>query len=681
MFRTANPMRIRITAHFIQALGLCLILGVASFAVQAQLPAPADSRKDAQRQRLAQLKSSALNLLRDKLASDLKQEYPENSRISVYLDVDAARFVLEKVDLFIDDRPAITRRYAARESGALLRNSAHRILRDNFASGSHRLRIEFSGRKRGAKPEDPELTGSLELDFESTGKAQAYVLPVAPKSLQPGFSFFGASRKKNWTWVDGQEDPRISLVRFLRDVGLEFASMRELLEISGAAANPAPEPGGYYTLLAHAYIDMGMRAQAVAAIQRVGSERGRGKASITPGQTLADAWLRLAALDYRRGDYARAMHTLENSGLAFNQSQRLLALDIKSRVLIAQQDYAKAASVLERANSILDKDDYLLYLPYLQRLYLRYNYALALIKGGQIAKGRTLLDRIGSITQPSPAERAVRDQANLALAYQLLHAGQGASAKPVFQRLPLTGSYTNNALLGLGWTELAPPGEALNKVSPGTFGSGWALGQFEQANLQTQDHEKYRRALVSWEELATRNPDDAAVQEALVVVPFALEKIERAEQAGAAYEKAISELAQSERKLREDIASLRQGRETRALLFQYAASGLPYTRWTDDVRTSNPIEEHLQNFNDVQRLQGALLESEDPGAKLVMNGLGYAAIEELRQAQRVIADALEVQLKRIEQYRTTAITGLTRHYDSGLYPEAREQASVSDDAQ
>ena len=491
------------------------------------------------------------------------------------------------------------------------------------------------------------------------------MLPVVPDGLRRP-SFFGRGSTQAWQWADEEQDPRLGLVRFLRDVGLEFASMRELLEIAGPTTQPAELPPGYHHLLAHAYLDMGLREPAVDAINQAMAQREQVTFPITSGQTLVDAWLRLAKLDDQRGDSARALYTLDLLDSEFDgalsKSQRLLWLDIKSRVLLGQRDFAAAAKVLAKANDLLDGASPDLYLPYLQRLYIRYNYALALIQNSQLAKGLTLLERIGTVADPSPAERAVRDQANLTMAYYLLRAGQGASAKAAFQRLPLTGSYTNNALIGLGWTELAPQGKALNKVSPGTFGSFLALGSFEQAPLPKQEPEQLRRALVSWQELATRNPDDAAVQEALVVVPFALEKLGKREQAGEAYDNAITKLTQSQRKIKQDIETLRQGLQTRALLFQYAASGLPHTRWTDDVRTSNPIEEHLQNFRDLQRLQGALQDNPTPQTPMLLRAMAYAAEAEMRDAQNEIAANLQVQLERIERYHTLALTGLTRYY-------------------
>lgn len=660
------------------------LLFLITAAANAQHPAAADANKDAQRKLVSLLKNSALQKMRTTIARDLAQAYPAESRVSFYLDLCVGEFVLQHVVLMIDDRQPIERDYSLREADALLRHSTHRLFRGNFEPGEHHVRVEYTGVRRDAKPEDPRLTGSLELDFNAAPKPQAFVFPLVPDSPQPWFSYFGSARPRPQIreWKGATEDPRIGHVRFLRAAGLNFAALRELLEIAGPADNPAPLPRGYHRLLAHAYIDLGMREQALTELQTADAN-GHTKLTQVQGQTLIHAWQRMATLDYRRGDYQRALHTLEGIDYPLSDSQKLQSLDVQSRVLIAQGEYAQASAVLADANAILDADPPQLTLPYSQHLYIRYNYALALIKSGQKKQGGTLLNLIGTLDNPRPAkfgldhlrnlivtvdkpnlaERAIRDQANLALAYLFLRDAQGATAKTLFQRLPLSGTYSNNALLGLGWTELAPTGERFIKNSPGTYGSVSENSNFWQTKLEIDESEKFKRALVSWNELATRNPEDPAVQEALVVAPFALEKIGDHEQAGKAYANAIDSFTESQRKLVDNIESLRRGTQTRSLLAQHAASGLPYTRWTDDVRTSNPIEEYIQNYHDLQRLQGALLRNPGRDAGSLTTALGYAAVAQLRDAQSVIADELEQQLERIEKYQTTAAYGLTRYYD------------------
>lgn len=647
--------------HWVSSLFVALFL--LTSVANAQTPAPADPQKNAQRQRVSAIKYAGFRLLRDELAQNLDKEYPEDTRVSFYLDVDVKTFVLQRAVLHIDDRKPITRNYTSREAGALLRASEHRVLRSNFKPGKHHLRIEYTGQKRGAKPGDPVLHGSVQLNFEAKPRLQAFVLPVVPKALAPISNFFGGTRPKNWEWENEVEDPRMGLVRFLRDVGLQFEAMQELLEIAGPTTKPAPLPAGYDILLAHAYIDFSMRDLAAATARRAGTEYKTQKLTQTPGQTLADAWIRIAELDYQRGDFARAAHTLDTIQLKLTPAQRLFMQDVESRVLLAQGQYRRAATILARANNSLDKHDDDLYLPYLQSLYVRYNYALALIKSGRVAQGRTLLERVGAAKNPNQAERAIRDLANLDLAYQFLRAKQGATAKPYFQRVSLRGTFSNDALLGLGWTELAPDGAKQQRDSPGTYGGSLFLGKFEQAKIPTKETQQLKRALVPWQELVKRNPEAPAVQEALLSVPYALEKLGLREPAYAAYERALTAYQTTERRLESDAAALSQGLNSTALFVHYDSSGIPKTRSMEKLITSNVFHEYLQNHNDFQVLQGALLRQGGQQAALLNKALAYAAVSQARAAQALVASEIHNELKRITKYKLAAIRGITRYYD------------------
>lgn len=642
---------------------VCAGLFLATNLAYAQVPGPADPQKNTQRQRASALKFAGFRLLRDSLARSLEKNFPEDTRVSFYLDVDVKTFVLQRAVLYIDDQEPITRNYSSREAGALLRSSEHRVLRSNFQPGRHHLRIEYTGQKRGAKADDPTLHGSIQLDFDAKPKLQAFVLPVVPKALAPITSFFGTSRPKSWEWENEVEDPRLGLVRFLRDVDLNFEAMQELLEIAGPNDDPAPLPAGYDILLTHSYIDYGMRDLAATTARRAGKEYKNDKLVQTPGQSLADAWIRIAELDYRRGDYARATYTLDNIKQKLSPAQRLYMQDVRSRILLAQGQYPQAEKVLARANASLDKQDDDLYLPYLQTLYVRYNYAFALIKGGRGAEGRTLLERVGATATPNQAERAVRDLANLDLAYQFLRAKQGATAKPYFQRVSLHGTYSNDALLGLGWTELAPDGAKQERASPGTYGGGLFLGKFEQAKISSDKTQQLKRALVPWQELVKRNPEAPAVQEALLSVPYALEKLGLHEQAHSAYERALSIYQTTQRRLESNAQALSQGLNTTALFVQYNSSGIPKTRSMERLITGHQFQEYLDNYKTFQVLEGALLRTGNRQATLLDKALAYAAVSQARDAQALVAAEIEKDLKRIRQYKDAAIRGVARYYD------------------
>jgi hypothetical protein len=122
---------------------------------------------------------------------------------------------------------------------------------------------------------------------------------------------------------------------------------------------------------------------------------------------------------------------------------------------------------------------------------------------------------------------ALRDKANLALGYAYLQANQPGAARPVLERVRLTGPMSNKALLGVGWAESA------------------------------QDH--FQEALVPWMELHDRNLLDSAVQEAYLAVPYAYGKLGANSQAAQYYETAIREFDAETQRLDESIVAIQQG--------------------------------------------------------------------------------------------------------------------------
>ena len=122
-----------------------------------------------------------------------------------------------------------------------------------------------------------------------------------------------------------------------------------------------------------------------------------------------------------------------------------------------------------------------------------YNLGIALIQNGQELKGYEQLDRAGQIKSDDEGTLAIRDKANLLLGNRLIAAGQPEQAKQYLDRVRLSGPYSNKALLGSGWTDVA-------------------LGKFD-------------RALVPWYILIKRNVTDKAVQEGLLGAPYAYAKL------------------------------------------------------------------------------------------------------------------------------------------------------------
>lgn len=315
-------------------------------------------------------------------------------------------------------------------------------------------------------------------------------------------------------------------------------------------------PNEVELLLGKLYQDYGLYGQAADSFQRatgtgVGSLRGK-------------AWWELARQRFDRGEFARAEAALNRStGLLPYELEKQRPL-LQAQILLAQNRNAEAAALLSAWQPIQQ-----------QGPYSRYNIGVALVRSGDLLQGSGMLDSVGTMQAPDAEMLALRDQANLAMGYGFLRADHGATARPLLKRVRLDGAYSNLALLGAGWAELAPDGkpqqnlylspvgcvEDPSRVLPEsllilrrpprqacdrerTFKSRVF---FEQAPGAGSEPERYRRAIVPWQTLTQRSPADPAVQEALLALPYAYSQLKGRDQAIEHYRTAIASY-ESERK-------------------------------------------------------------------------------------------------------------------------------------
>jgi len=209
------------------------------------------------------------------------------------------------------------------------------------------------------------------------------------------------------------------------------------------------------------------------------------------------AWFYLAKLRYQLGDMAKAQDALARISPAdHNPEHQLLLAD----VLMAQGNYEQVINILGNSKGASD-----------MFAYGKYNLGVALIKNGHVDAGISLLNELGSIelgdTQMNEETLALQDKTNLTLGYYYIQQNEPETAKTFLERVQLNGLFSGKALLGMGWAESA---------------SG-----------------RYQQALVPWDELSTRNVIDTSVQEALLAMPYALEKLQAHGQAADHYHTAI----------------------------------------------------------------------------------------------------------------------------------------------
>ncbi|MES1944891.1 hypothetical protein PC39_12269 [Salinisphaera sp. PC39] len=308
------------------------------------------------------------------------------------------------------------------------------------------------------------------------------------------------------------------------------------------------------------------------------------------------AWFELARAWHHRGRPDRAETALDNvHGELPGELEGRKPL-LEAQALIAQGRFADAVETLRAVEGDLTP-------------YARYNLGVALVRAGRVAEGAGELNAVGTMRTDDPVGLALRDQANLVLAYAYLETGQGATARALFQRIRLNGPAADRALLGLGWAELAPDGDpqkhtVLKEIAcredparllPDTLPvlrrmPREACGppqmfrdtdRFRTKEGGETEAERYRRALVPWLELVHRPATAAPVQEAWTTVPHAYAELGSRERALDYYSRAIHVLEDERAGLETVIERLRDPVETGAELPPGVAPDLDWfaRRW------------------------------------------------------------------------------------------------------
>lgn len=178
---------------------------------------------------------------------------------------------------------------------------------------------------------------------------------------------------------------------------------------------------------------------------------------------------------------------------------------------------------------------------------------------------------------------ALRDKANLTLGNYLLELGLPQLARGHLERVSLYGPLSNKALLWTGWADMAL--------------------------------EDYERALVPWTELQKRDATDAAVQEALLALPYAYAQLEAYSRSALLYGEAVDKFDHEITRLDSSIDSIHKGKLRQALLqdpqernsrfFESLRQtpDAPETRYLLDLMASHDFQESVKNYRDLESLR------------------------------------------------------------------------------
>lgn len=251
------------------------------------------------------------------------------------------------------------------------------------------------------------------------------------------------------------------------------------------------------------YLNLGMLAKAQGIFNRLLTEKD------LKNELLAKLEFYLAKLHYKQGDYQEAKRRL-------SQVYASLELALRDESLIMLSNIALSDNQLEQARQWLEpisNDSELL-------AYSRFNLGILWLKAGELEQALPFLGKVFLTIEPTDTQRSLQDKAKIALGYYYLKQQNYELAKSQFLSVRLESSYTNKALLGIGWVYAA--------------------------------QEQYQKALTHWLTLAQKDLRDIAVQEGLLAIPYAYQKLEAMQPALQRY-LAASQAYQQQIELVDDI--------------------------------------------------------------------------------------------------------------------------------
>jgi hypothetical protein len=289
-----------------------------------------------------------------------------------------------------------------------------------------------------------------------------------------------------------------------------------------------------------------------------------------------DAAFRLARIEFQKDQPEDALHALERIQGTVPDNIRDDVEFLRANVYLALGRPADAVEVLKRVQSA-------------ERLkgFVAYNLGIALMQAGHAPEGLRQLDKAGQIEGREAATAAIRDKSNMVLGSVMLRSEDYPHAQLAFDRVRLDGPYSNGALLSTGWAGVSA--------------------------------HAYEKAVVPWGMLISRDPTDAAVQEAKLALPFAYSKLRVYGRAALLYGQALDSYGQELEKVDASLRSIRAGNFLTALLREEIKQDnvwvvrlrtlpdTPETFYLTELMASNDFQTALQNYLDLEDLHRRLI--------------------------------------------------------------------------
>lgn len=279
------------------------------------------------------------------------------------------------------------------------------------------------------------------------------------------------------------------------------------------------------------------------------------------------AWYELAKAFFHKGYAEAAEEALDHIRGDVPQDIRGDHQLLHATVLLALNRNHQAAQLLEQWKGAPELAD-----------YAHYNRGIALMRTGDYVNAIKSLERVADLRTEEGALLALRDKANLSLAYVFAQTGSLEQAQARLEKVRLQGPFSNRALQALGWVA----------------------------------HKQGRReaALVPWMELRGRSPTDPTVLETLLVVPSVYRELDSLQVATQGYEAAVETFSEELRSLNDSLESVRRGSTVNLLLQKDAALGgspgqasaRPETRYLGRLLASRNFQKTRQGYSQLQSM-------------------------------------------------------------------------------
>jgi len=412
------------------------------------------------------------------------------------------------------------------------------------------------------------------------------------------------------------EDPHIRAAQFDVLTGHPFDALTQLLA-DQKLGRIKLRPSQAQLALGGMYLEYGSHHKAAEIFKQLGES--------DQSSDIRDlAWYHLGRVQYQRGldkDALNALHRIQGDLPVEAQQERLL---LTATLLMKQKRFDEAVENLKQlgkkslVQQLSEKSVW--------ATYGRFNLGVALYQLGKEKEGSQLLEELGAMSAQDEESMALRDKANLTLAYNFLKKEDPEKAQQYFIKTRLQGPMSSKALLGLGRVYSAK--------------------------------EKHKKSLVPWLKLIERDTSDPSVQDALLAVPFAFGKLEAYKQALEYYQKALSaykdEMEQvkqatvmvSSGVLVDNLARVMSSQEASDRWFVSKLPDTPGGHYLWQLFATNEFQESLKNYAQIRLSLGKL----EQWSSEVNDNQGMAPRQKRNMSKR-ITDLQSKLVKMVEQIR------------------------------